>query len=59
MADIPGKQIVHSDIFVFVRVDVTREHFVAFLKKISVIRDKLISEARARGLLSKEELNEI
>jgi hypothetical protein len=59
MADIPGKQIVHSDIFVFVRVGVTREHFVAFLKKISVIRDKLISEARARGLLSKEELNEI
>jgi hypothetical protein len=57
--DIPGKQIAHSDIFVLVRVGVTREHFVAFLKKISVIRDKLISEAQARGLLSKEELNEI
>jgi len=57
--DIPGKQITYSDVFVLVRMGVTREHFVSFLKKISAIRDKLIREARTRGLLSEEELNEI
>jgi len=57
--DVPGAQIEHSDVFVLVRVGVTREHFLAFLKKISVIRDKLMKEALERGLLSKEELEEI
>lgn len=57
--DIPGAQIEHSDVFVLVHVGVTREHFIAFLKKISVIRDKLMKEALERGLLEKEELEEI
>jgi hypothetical protein len=57
--DVPGAQVEHSDVFVLVRVGVTREHFVAFLKKISVIRDKLMKEAVERGLMSREELEEI
>ena len=57
--DIPGAQIEHSDVFVLVRVGVTREHFVAFLKKISVIRDKLMKEAIERGLVKKEEIEQI
>jgi len=57
--DVPGAQVEHSDVFVLVRVGATREHFLAFLKKISVIRDKLMKEARERGLLSEEELEKI
>jgi hypothetical protein len=57
--DIPGAQIEHSDVYVLVRVGVTREHLIAFFKKISVIRDKLMKIARERGLLSEEELSEI
>jgi len=57
--DVPGAQIEHSDVFVLVRVGVTREHFLAFLKKISVIRDKLMKEALERRLLSEEELEKI
>jgi len=56
--DIPGAQIKHSDVFVLVRVGVTSEHFVAFLKKISAIRDKLMKEALGRGLVREEELKE-
>jgi hypothetical protein len=57
--DVPYAQVGHSDVFVLIRVGITREHFVAFLKKISVIRDKLMKEALERGLLSKEELEKI
>jgi hypothetical protein len=57
--DTPGTQIEHSDVFVLARVGVTRGPLIAFLKKISVIRDKLMQIARERGLLSEEELSEI
>jgi hypothetical protein len=57
--DVPGAQIEHSDVFILVRVGVTREHFVAFLKKISVIRDKLLKEAVERGLVKREEIEQI
>jgi len=57
--DIPGAQVEHSDVFVLVRVGVAREHLLAFLKKISVIRDKLFAVAQMRGLLGAEELDEI
>lgn len=52
--DLPGAQIKHSDVFVLVRVGATREHFIAFLKKISVIKNKLLEEALSRGLISDE-----
>ncbi len=57
--DIPGAQIMHSDVFVLVRVGMTRQHLLSFFKKISVIRDKLIAVAQERGLLGDEELKEI
>lgn len=57
--DITGDQIEYSHVYVLVRVGVTREHLIAFFKKISVIRDKLMKIARERGLLSEEELSEI
>ena len=57
--DIPYKQIEHSDIFVLVRVGVTREHFLAFLKKISVIRDKILGKAIELGIISDGELRSI
>ncbi|RLF64728.1 MAG: hypothetical protein DRN26_06250 [Thermoplasmata archaeon] len=57
--DIPYKQIEHSDIFVLVRVGVTREHFLAFLKKISVIRDKILNRAVELGIITDEEVESI
>ncbi|MFP3131113.1 MAG: hypothetical protein RXR51_06000 [Nitrososphaeria archaeon] len=57
--DVPGAQIKHSDVFVLVRVGVKREQFIGFLKKISVIRDKLIGKAKERGLMKEEELEDL
>ncbi len=57
--DIPGAQIQHSDIFVFVRIGVTREHFIAFLKKISVIREKILEKALEKKIISGKELEEV
>ena len=57
--DVPGAQIEHSDVYILVRVGITREHLIAFFKKISVIRDKFMKTALERGLLREEELGEI
>ncbi|MCX8136259.1 hypothetical protein [Pyrobaculum aerophilum] len=57
--DIPYKQIDHSDIFILVRVGVAREHFIAFLKAISVIRDKILATALQQGIISEKESEEI
>ncbi len=57
--DIPYKQIEHSDIFILVRVGVTRKHFLAFLKKISAIKDKIIRKALEIGIVSDEEVESI
>jgi hypothetical protein len=57
--DIPYKQIEHSDVFVLVRVGVAREHFVAFLKAISVIRDKLLEPALGSGIITQDVYGEL
>lgn len=57
--DVPYAQVKHSDIFVLVRVGVTREHFIAFLKKISVIKEKILKEALELGIVSESVLSEI
>jgi hypothetical protein len=57
--DIPYKQIKHSDVFVLVRVGATREHFVAFLKAISVIRDKLLEPALRSGIITQDVYREL
>jgi len=53
--DIPGAQINHSDIFVMVRIGVDRDHFVAFLKSISVIRDKILTKSIDEGIIDEVE----
>lgn len=57
--DVPGAQIKHSDVYVLVRVGITRDHLLAFFKKISVFRDKFFKEALERGIAGKDELEEI
>ncbi len=57
--DIPGAQIRHSDVFVLVRVGVTREHFIAFLKSISVIREKILEKAFELKMISSEDLEDM
>jgi len=57
--DVPGAQIEHSDAFVLVKVGVTREHFVAFLKKISFIKDKLLPRAEEIRAIEPEEAQKI
>jgi len=39
--DVPGAQYQHSDVFILVKVGILRQHFLAFLKAISFLKDKL------------------
>lgn len=57
--DIPYSQIENSHVFVLVRVGVSREHFLAFLKEISAIKDKILSKARELGIISEDDLASI
>ncbi|MEM2197199.1 MAG: hypothetical protein QW290_08980 [Sulfolobales archaeon] len=57
--DVPYAQLEHSDVFVLVRVGVSRGHFLAFLKDISVIMDKILTLAQNQGLeVSREEFQD-
>jgi len=49
--DIPGAQIKHSDAYVLVKLGISRDHFVAFLKWVSFIRDKLLPHAIQTGTI--------
>lgn len=49
--DVPGAQIEHSDIFVLVKIGILRHHFLAFLKAISFLKDKLFPRAKNLGEL--------
>lgn len=50
--DVPGAQIEHSDIFILVKIGILRHHFLAFLKAISFLRDKLFPKAKNLGELN-------
>ncbi|MEM2914412.1 MAG: DNA cytosine methyltransferase, partial [Candidatus Bathyarchaeia archaeon] len=52
--DLPGAQFDHSDIFVLVKIGILRQHFLAFLKAISFLRDKLFIVAKNLGELNDE-----
>ena len=52
--DVPGAQIEHSDIFVLVKIGILRHHFIAFLKAVSFLKDKLIPKAVSIGELEKD-----
>jgi len=49
--DVPGAQFEHSDVFVLVKIGILRQHFLAFLKAISFLRDKLFVTAKNLGEL--------
>jgi len=57
--DVTGKQIEHSDVFFLIKLGIEREHFVSFLKDISFVRDKLLSEALQIGAISQGEADEL
>lgn len=57
--DAPGAQIEHSDIFILSRIGILRHHFLAFLKAISFLKDKLFVTARDVGELSEEEAEQL
>jgi hypothetical protein len=53
--DLPGAQFEHSDVFVLVKIGILRQHFLAFLKAISFLKDKLFVSARNLGEISKKD----
>ena len=53
--DLPGAQYEHSDVFLLVKLGISRLHFSAFLKDISFLRDKLFGLAKDLGELSNAE----
>ena len=57
--DIWGSQFVHSDIHVLVKVGTGREHLVGYLKKISVFKDKILSEGRRIKAIDQEQADQI
>lgn len=48
--DIPFNQLEYSSVFVLVRIGITRDHLLAFLKHISVIRDKIFAMAKSANI---------
>jgi hypothetical protein len=50
--DVPGAQIEHSDVFILVKIGILRYHFLAFLKAISFLKDKLFPKAKKLGELN-------
>ncbi len=57
--DVPGAQISHSDVFILVKIGILRHHFLAFLKAISFLRDKLFPQAKNIGELNDEMAKEL
>ena len=56
--DIPGEQFSHSDVHVFVKVGVGRDHLFAFFKEISVF-DKILKIGEDVGSLDRDESNRL
>lgn len=57
--DIPGGQFEHSDIHVLVKVGTGRDHLFAFLKNISVFRDKVLKVGQEIGSLTSTEASNL
>lgn len=57
--DLPGAQFEHSDVFVLVKVGILRQHFLAFLKAISFLKDKLFEKAKSLGELDEDDAKEL
>jgi len=57
--DIPGNQFNHSDIHVLMKIGAGRDHLIAFFKKISVFKDKVLAKGKEVGNLSNDEADTI
>ena len=57
--DLPGAQFEHSDVYVMVKLGILRQHFLAFLKAISFLKDKLFVKAKDLGELGEEDAKEL
>lgn len=57
--DLPGAQFEHSDVFVLVKLGILRQHFLAFLKAISFLKDKLFVKAKNLGELDEDDAKEL
>lgn len=57
--DAPGAQYEHSDVFVLVKLGILRQHFLAFLKAISFLKDKLFVSAKNLGELDDSDAGEL
>jgi len=57
--DVPGAQIEHSDVFILVKIGILRYHFLAFLKAISFLKDKLFPKAKNLGELNNDMAEEL
>jgi len=53
--DIPGDQFSHSDVFILIKLGILRQHFLAFLKAISFLKDKLFVAAKKLGELDERD----
>lgn len=53
--DIPGDQFAHSDIHVFVKIGVGNDHLMAFMKAISVMKDKVLKKGVEVGSLTEDD----
>ena len=51
--DIPNEQFSHSDFHVFVKVGTGRDHLFAFLKHLSVFKDKVLQRGEDVGAITK------
>jgi len=50
--DLPGAQIEHSNVFILVKLGISRFHFLSYLKGVNFFKEKLIIEAQALDELS-------
>lgn len=57
--DAPGAQLEHSDAFLLVKIGVLRHHFLAFLKSVSFLKDKLFPSATSLGVLDSKQADEL
>lgn len=57
--DIPGDQFNHSDIHTLIKVAAGRDHLFAYLKDLSVFKDKVLKSGIERGSLTEEQADEL
>ena len=57
--DIPGDQFNHSDVHALVKVAAGRDHLFAYLKDLSVFRDKVLKSGIDKGSLTEDQAKEL